>query len=840
MQYLHLMIRSKYVALTCLLQCYLQLHVNAQNGHYVFTHLTEENGLLSNQVNTICQDSKGYMWIGTNNGLQRYDGRRFVNYLADLVDPLALHQSWIKKIFEDSKHRLWIGSGAPYIFNNNNGSFYNYNLHRQPGTPLVNEVRNFAEDKNGDIWIISKDSYYKLNSKTDQFEDVGYLAGINDKNRPGFLSSDSKGNIWFVTSSGISYYDPVLKKYFDKKNNPGGLKVLDINENVFSFCIDKDYIWLGYNLSRALHQYSFSTNSMNSYPVRDIENGQSLSRNIDSKIESILSTSEKKILFVLPGEGIGLYDVRGSSLEEIVVDNSEAYNLHGNLSASNAVVTYEDREKNIWVGGDRGLNIFSLQKKLFSFYGSGNGEKNNTLPALNVNGMLKDRISGDIFIAYYFNTAGIIRLTPDLQFKQQYLYSKNGKTDLQENQIWCLFQDDAGLIWAPNQARTILKLDPRTNELSLKTDSSLFDNISSIQKDKDHNIWMCTWRNGLRKISVKTGEIKNFISPPGSSAFVPKNVFSLLIDNDSTFWVGSNGSGLLKFDPRSGQYTRQYLFDENTPTSISSNVINKVIGWNNDTLLLATTTGLNFFNKRTGVFSHLSAKDGLPGDNITNLEVDRNKNLWVGCLAGLCKLNLHPLRLTRYGLSDGITNNSIDRPPFLQMDDGRLLVATLKGFFAFNPDEIAERSPPPTPVITGFKIFDKNIAVDSFISNQLPVSLSYRTNSITIEYASLQFNNPDKLKYSYKLEGADKDWIAGTDEQAAHYHQLGSKHYVFKVRSENRDGVFSESSIPLMINIAPPFWRSWWFRTLLILLIAVIILYFYYRRKQLYPFLFYQ
>lgn len=832
MQFLNSRIRGKYFIMICLLHFYLQQYSNAQNKNFVFTHLTEENGLLSNQVNTLCQDSRGYMWIGTDNGLQRYDGRRFVNYLANLHDPLALHQSWIKTIFEDSKHRLWVGSGAPYILNNNTGTFYNYNLHRLPGTPLVNEVRNFAEDKNGDIWIISKDSYYKLNNNTDQFEDQGNLAGLNEKTRPGFLSSDSKGNIWFVTTKGISYYDPVRKKYFDKKNNPEALAILDVQENVFSFCIDKENIWLGYNLSRVLYQYNFSANVIMAHPINDIESGESLSKNIDSKVESILSSGEKKILFILPGEGIGLYHPAENSVEEILVNNSDAYGLHSNLSAFNAIVTYEDREKNIWIGGDRGLNIFSPQKKQFRFYGSGNGEANNTLPAFTVNGMLQDRISGDIFIAYYFNTAGIIRLTKDLQFKKQYLYRKNGKSDLQENQVWCLFQDDDGIIWAPNQAKTILKLDPRSNELSLVTDSILSDNISAIQNDKDHNTWMCTWRNGLRKISAKTKAVTNFITPPGSSAFVPRNVFTLFMDNDSSYWVGTNGSGLLQFDPRKGQYIKQYLFDENKTTSISSNVIYKIVAWNNDTLMLATTTGINFFNKRTETFSHLSAKDGLPGDVVTNLEIDGNKNVWVGCYGGLCKMNLNPMRLTRYGLSDGVICNSIERAPFLKMDNGQFLIPTLKGFFAFSPFEITTTLPPPSPVITGFKVFEKNIPVDSLISNHLPVSLSYRENSITIEYASLQFNDPDKLKYYYKLEGVDKDWIPGSDEQAVHYHQLDNKQYTFKVRSENRDGIMSESSIPLLINIAPPFWKSRWFRLVLIILGAGVIIYFYYRRRQ--------
>lgn len=804
-----------------MMQVCLQPHSHAQNAQYYFNHLTVEDGLLSNEVNALCQDSRGYMWIGTNNGLQRYDGKRFVNYLADLSKPDALHQSWIKAIFEDSRHRLWVGSGAPYQFRNN--SFYNYNLHRLQGTPIVDGVRNFIEDGRGDIWAVSKDSYYKLNPSTDQFEDYGKMVGISESVHPGFLRTDKNGNVWFVTSRGISFYDPALKKYYDRNNNPLHLKLLDVDQAVFSFCIEAENIWMGYNLSRSLYQYNISSNSITEHPVKNIENEESFSKNIDSKIESILFSTEKRLLFVLPGEGLVVYDPSTKTMDEVPVSNGEINGLHSNLETFVGILTYEDHDKNLWVGGDRGLNIFSLQKKQFTFYGSRRSVPGKGLPAFNVNGMIRDRITGDIFVAYYFNEAGIIRLSKDLSFKKQYLYRRDGTTNLSENQIWCLFQDEEGVIWAPNQAKTILKLDPRTDQLSLLNDPALLDNINVIQSDARGNTWMGTWKNGLRMISGKDHAVINFPATFPGSAFSPRNIFSLCFDGDSILWVGTNESGLLKFDLRTKQYIHQYLFDEKNPAAISSNVISRIIRWNRDTLLMATNTGLNFFNKNTGAISNLSAKDGLPGDVVTNLEIDQNNNLWVGCFGGLCKVNLNPLRITRYGVKDGIANTAIDKSPFLKMEDGRYLVPTLKGFFAFHADDGGIQQIQHPPVITGLNVFEKNLAVDSFIRNQATVRLSYKENSLTIEFASLQFNIPDKPRFYYKLEGMDKDWVQSSDEQAAQYHRLEYGHYTFKVKSVNRDGVESETNFPLLIEISPPFWKTWWFRTLIILLMGSVV-----------------
>lgn len=815
-----------------LLQLCLHPVAIAQNQSYVFQHLNTENGLLTNEVKALCQDSKGYMWVGTTDGLQRYDGKRFVNYLADLQNPDALHQSWIKAIFEDSRHRLWIGSGAPYLFRQENNSFYNYNLHRPPGSPVIDGVNDFAEDRNGDIWLINQDSYYKLNSITNQFEDYGLLAGIKEGTKPGLLRKDAGGNIWFITTKGIRYYNPVEKKCYSKENNPKKLKILDTEGAVFSFCIEKENIWLGYNLSRVLYRYNFTDNSITGYPVKNIENSESLSKNIDVKIDAITFTSEKKPLFVLPGEGIAFFDPADHSFEEILLDNKDIYGLRGSPELFTAVTLYEDRDGNIWTGGDKGLNIFSHRKPLFSFYGTGNGEVSNTLPALNVNGMIQDKTSGDIYICYYFNTGGIIRLTKDLQYKKQYLYRLNGKTDIQENQIWCLFQDDDGVIWAPNQGKTILKLDTRTDRLSLVNDTTLYGNINRILKDGKGNKWLCTWKNGLQKIESGTGRISTFIKPPAGSSQVPKNIFSLCFDGDSTIWVGSNGSGFLKFDKRINQYTAQYLFDEKNSVSLRSNVIHRVIAWNKDTLLLATPAGLNFFNKRTGVFSALSAKDGLPGNIVTNIEVDKKRNIWLGCQGGFCKVNLNPLRIIRYGRSDGIIQNNIDIAPFLRTADGLYLVPLIKGFFTFNPDLITTAQAPPQPVITGFKLFDQYIKIDSFISNRRSIRLSYRQNGITIEFSSLQYNAPDKYKYFYKLEGVDDNWVLSSPEQAVYYHQLNNGHYAFKVKCTNRDGLESETSIPLSIIITPPFWKTVWFRMLLLLAVAGILFYFYRRRKE--------
>jgi ligand-binding sensor domain-containing protein len=803
----------------------------AQNGLQVFTHLTADNGLLSNTAGAVCQDSRGYIWIGTTDGLQRYDGSRFITYRSDLHKPDALHQPWIHAIFEDSKKRLWVGSGAPYIFSREQNSFYNYNLHRNPGTPVVDGVHAFAEDDKGVIWIMNKDNYYRLNAGTNQFEEYGNIFGIGNGARPSFLRKDEAGDLWFVTTGGINCLQKKTGKVFNKTNNPDKLSIFEESGLFTSFDAFGGNVWFSYDHSGILYRYNKDTKLITKHLVNSIVSAPSFSPSFDRKIERVFSDRGENVFILFTGKGIGYYDLQQDQLTFIEITNGEPEGLHAKPELFSDIPAYVDRDKNIWIGGGRGLNIFSPRKKLFDFYGQNTESGQAGFPALNVNGFLRDKISGDIFICYYYPTAGIVRMTSGLKFKKQYLYSRAGKTNLPENQVWYLYQDKDGIIWAPNQAKSILKIDPRTDKLALFTDTALYDNISCIKDDDHGDTWIGTWKNGLKKIDRQTGKVTRYMDPPSGSVLAPAGVFSLCFDGDSSIWVGSNGAGLLKFNKRSNQFTHQYLFDEKNVRSLSNNVIHAILSWNADTLLLATSNGLNFFNRHTSAFTHLSAADGLPGDVVTNVDMDEYRNLWVGCYGGICRIRLNPLRITRYGLADGIINTSIEKGPFLKIPGERLLVPTLGGFFAFNPSAIASGQAPPSPEITGLKVFEKNIAADSLMNTTGQLHLSYRENSISVEFASLVYNTPEKLRYYYQLEGIDKDWVLSSQQQAVHYHQLPPGNYTFRVKCIDRDGLYSETSLPLTIRITPPFWKTGWFRGLLALTAIALALLLMYRQK---------
>ena len=817
------MINKNYnIALAIFLSCiFFYAPSFSQPSQFIFRHLTTENGLTNNVVSSLYQDSKGYIWIGTIDGLQRYDGCRFANYLPDIHDPGALHNGWINTTFEDSKHRFWVGTtiGAPYLLNRLSGRFYNYGLQLPETGAAINGVLKFLEDNNGDIWMMNSEGYFKLNNASNRFENYNRLVGVTRTNWPMNFSKDNKGNIWFVTKAGVKCYNLISKKLFDKDNNPDALKILEKSFDITAFFISGDNVWIGIRAKNALIRYDINKNSLFEYPLESTASKNKDSVRLDVRTYNLTGHADGSLMVDLFDEGIAFYDPAKDAFTKIPSKNEDPEGLHGVVDWG--TVTLKDRDGNMWISGnDKGLNIFNPSKIKFRFYRS-NATNSTHVPDYSSNGFVQDPVDGDIYVGYYHPMGGVARFSSDLAFKNKYLVSNGGNRNTHENQIWCLFQNDDGSIMAPNQLKTIVKLDLKTHKISVVIDSPLFTNINFTEKDQKGNMWLGTWSAGLKKIDHQTKQVTTFLETAPGATVPARNILSACIDGDSIIWVGTNDQGFLRFDTRTNKYSERYLYDENDPLSISSNTIKTVLRYSDDTLLLATTMGVNIFDKKKKTFHNISTKDGLAGNLVETIVLDDNDDLIIACDGGLCKLNMHTFSVTRYGIADGITDNVFINAS-LKLKDGRFLISTENGFIAFDPHKLTD-SPPADPLITGFKVFDKEIKIDSLLDALKPITLSYKDNSIVIEFAALQYSFSDETKYYYQLEGVDHDWILADKDQAAHYNQLQNGKYVFKVKCVNRDGLSSQTTAVLNIVITPPFWKTWWFRSLVLIAIVLMI-----------------
>ena len=772
-------------------------------------------------------------------GLQRYDGHRFITYLSDLHNEEALQTDWISTIFEDSHKRLWFGTDreSAYLYNRNNGKFYNYNLNAHNSRNIINGIWKFCEDVNGDIWVCGHNHFFKLNSVTNQFENYDDRLGIDSSGKPSSITTDAYGNIWFTTTLGIKYLDIKKNILYDNLNNPERLDIFNIKLTPVSITIDEyNYLWVITANPNVLYKYNLKDNSKSAYYFDKLKTKVSLPSNSREYIIGVNKNIKGNLIVSLVTRGIALYDPLKDKFSIIDGNNEDPYGLHLTSQYFTTICSMTDREGSIWVGTDKGINIFNPNKQRFYTYGSRNNLSGGHFPDYNASGFLQTSEDGDVYVGYYFFDGGIVRLDSNLNFKKKYLYKERGDLSTIKNQIWCLYRDDDGIIWAPNQNKSILKLDPRKNEIFDYSNPLLTGQINTIKRDENADLWIGHWSKGLLKYSQKRHNVESFATIPGPKSTVIKNVSCIHIDKEGIIWVGTFYQGLFAFDKRKRRYIAAYEFEQANNHSISSNSIVSIIPYNDDTLVLATGAGIDIFDKRTKTFSVISSKDGLPNNLVETIALDHHNNLWAGFVGGFSKINIKTLAITNYGISDGILDGVFNNAPFLELRNGKFMVPGSKGFMVFNPDSVATTDSPPDVTITGFSVYGRNMNIDSILQAGKEISLSYKENNLRFEFASLEYSTPNKIKYYYRMDGVDNDWVLADQEQAAIYHQLGSGNYILNIRCYNRDGIASKSITKLKIHIVPAVWNRWWFYLLLFILAAGIIYYLftwnYKRRKE--------
>jgi len=759
------------------------------------------------------------MWIGTQAGLQRFDGTRFTNYLADIRDSTALQSDWVSFIFEDSKKRLWIGTdpAGAYVMDKQTKMFYNYNSHALAGNQ-INGIWNIAEDREGAIWIGGHDGFYRLNEITNQFERYNDKMGLDKKVRTGYITTDKDNNLWLATTDGVKLYDQHEKKLYGKNNNPLHNPLFDLKGNVVMILRNDDEVWL--TIDRSIYRYDFSNNTLKTFSF-DLLPSKKIGHEIQKElIGGVYRLRDGTIVAPLPNTGLAYYHPETDNFAILKAGNTRVNDYHMNEDVDENIRMFQDRDNDIWIGNGTGINIYNPEKQLFRTH-----RRDVTIadpfPNADVNDFLETD-DGNLFIGYYSPSGGIVKMDSNFKFKEQYLVKKDGKNNNTSNQIWNLFKDEKGLIWAPNQNNSILKLNPANGHLTEEKDSLQNGPINTIRQDANNVIWMGCWRNGLAKMdpgsNKKTFYDQFLFSDPANL----KRVQSILLDGDN-IWVGTLQNGMQLFDKKKEKFTEAYLPSQKNTSSISSNCVTDIIKYNNDTLILATFTGVDIFDIRNKTFRSITAKEGLPGNLVQTLLNDKKGNIWIaGYDAWLCKLNMHDLSITNYDVTDGITDK-VFTCKFHQLKNGRVLIGESGSFISFDPATLTASAPPADVRITGFRVFEKELSIDSLLNSSRPVTLSYKENSIRIEFASLQFWNPGSIKYYYKLDGVDKNWIVAGKDASTVYNHLKDGNYTFNVKCANRDGIFSKQVTQLKISISPPFWKTWWFISTAILCAVLFI-----------------
>ncbi|MGB8192643.1 MAG: two-component regulator propeller domain-containing protein, partial [Chitinophagaceae bacterium] len=788
---------------------------SAQERQYVFTHFTVKEGLASNHVYSILQDKKGFIWLGTADGLQRYDGRKVISFRAAPWDTAFIPTESIIQLKLDKKNRFWVRTAREVgIFDPATFAYKRIPLDvsRQD---LDRSEMSLWEDHEGTIFLsltragvlVYKDNMRAFVKDTSVINSPAnaYVASIQQ---------DPDGNYWMASSVGLALFDRKSKKLYTRLNNPLRHPVLEneiINQPVTTLLIDNEWrMWIG--------NWKLPDNG-------EIFNIYDLKRN---RISSAITVNAKRDkyhelhFFIKQNNGkVWAYGLNifaelsesGNKLNEIYNEHPDHYGIRYDI----VNCFYEDREHNIWLGTDQGVYVFNPNEQRFNSISLSQENLNERREERSYTSFLHLR-NGDILSASWGQGTNVY----DNNFRlKSTRYPGNIPEDANYFMTWSLLQhSENGKVWMGCQAGRLMVHDPvRKTTRFLNHPIFNIRTIRTMIEDKDGNIWLGTQHGRLIKWDAAKGAndleagfelVRTFSS----------NIYKIKQDDNGLLWIGSNVEGLTVMDV-AGREVAQYNTKGGPGKSLYRNVVTDILFYNDSTVAICATV-LSMLNKKTGEIKHITTEEGLPGNNANTMQKDRDGNLWIGLINGLCRYNIRKNIFTLFSTKDGIVRNEFSNGGSYALRDGRLIFSNPHDFVYFNPQQILSSATPPDVSITDFKIFNTYLPPDS-ITQLEKVVLPHNQNSITIEYAALSFLQKDKMVYYAKMEPIDKGWTRIDRYNVSNYTLLPPGDYTFKVRCENGDGIPSRHVTSLRIYIRPPFWQQEWFIMLGIFALAGII-----------------
>ncbi|MBL1212247.1 MAG: hypothetical protein HND52_02715 [Ignavibacteriae bacterium] len=804
----------------------------AQENKFDFEHISLESGLSQGTINTIFQDSKGFMWFGTEEGLNRYDGYEMKVFKNIPGDSTSLSANYVWSICEDSLGYIWVGiyGGGLSRYDPEYNSFKNYFHNENDSTSLSNNVvERVHVDKNNNLWVGTYGGgLNKFDYSTDNFSKI-ILQKLGENNlakeKIFSLCEDADGNIWIGTDGAglikLNRHGKVIKHYFNDPQNK-----FSLNNDIIPtmLCDDNGILWVG-TYGNGLNKFDprkekfYNTNNS----VHPFDN---LSGKI---ILSLLRDSQGKIWIATLANGVYLYDTISEALHHIAADpvNSKS------LSTNNIRSIYEDKSNNIWIGTlVEGINKTDIKPKMF-FHLKNNPNNENSLNNNFVFSITEDNRS-NIWIGTY--GGGLNRLNLKTGKYSFYRENNNIKGAISSNTIRSLLVDHNDDLWVGTYYGGLCKYNRKRDSFTIykegkgKYDLPLND-VRAIFEDSENKLWIGTNGGGLSYFNREENKFINYMFDPTDEKGISHNsILSICEDSAGFIWIGTYGGGLNKFDKTTQIFTH-FKNLSNDKNSISSDLVTELYLSKKGELWAGTWGGgLNKFIPESNSFISFSEAEGFASAIICGILEDDNGMLWISTLKGITKFDPNNYSIKNYNFNDGLQKGEFNPDAHFKSADGTMYFGGTLGINYFHPKNILESDFEPQVVFTSFKVYNSDVELEKDIEFTEIISLSYKDNNFSFEYSSLDFTSPAKNKYAYMLQGLDKNWIEAGSRRFANYTHLDPGEYVFKVKATNHSGVWSSNTASINIMISPPFWSTWLFRILFTLLLISIGFYFYRKR----------
>ncbi|MEK9137355.1 MAG: two-component regulator propeller domain-containing protein [Bacteroidota bacterium] len=798
----------------------VSISLRAQTPDIRFEHISTEQGLSQDIVRSIVQDRRGFMWFGTEDGLNRYDGYSITVYKHNPLDSNSVSNSSINVLYEDSRGTLWIGTGAGLDRYDSDRDAFLHLLHDPLDTTSMsnNTITAICEDAGGSLWIGTGNGLNRYDTGSRNLRQYHHNPrDFNSLNADDInaVCIDNSGTLWVGTSNGLNAYD----------EKTGHFKQYSFAEDHSSFgsisCLlgdSKGFLWIGYALNGVRRLDPRTGQALPFRNVPGTQNGLA-----DLRILAVAEDDKGNIWLGLFA-GLDKYDPATNSVTHYRSDPSNPHTL----SSDRVYSIIKDRTGTLWIGTwHGGINRYAPNKQKFLLYQNVPNDA-RSLSNNNVLAVLEDR-AGTMWVGT--SGGGLNRYDPATGLFTHYYHKPDDPRSISSNVVSTLLEDRQGTLWVGCSGSGGLdSFDRKANAFRHYP----FENVKTIYEDADGNLWIGLHSNGLARLNHARNTLVRYRSmPENPDSLHGIGVWSIYEDRRGDLWLGTwagEAATLNRLDKKTQRFTH-YKNDQNNSVGVSAYAV-RAIHEDNDGFLWFGTwgTGLNKYDSRSGAITRYTERDGLPNNFIKGILADNHGNLWISTEMGLSRFTPRTGAFKNFTTDDGLQGNRFLSGSCYKGASGRMMFGGENGLNVFHPDSIKDNPHSPPVVITQFKVFDKPVPLQHSATKPAEVKLSYDQNFISFEFVALDFTAPRRNRYAYMMEGFDRDWIdAGTRRYAAYTHLDGGE-YLFRVKASNNDGVWNEQGASIRVIITPPFWKTWWFNSVAIMVFLSAGLLVYYRQ----------
>jgi len=789
-----------------------------------FVRISIKDGLSQGSGLAIVQDAQGFIWIGTEDGLNRYDGYGFRVY-RPTSDPGSISEGTGRILFVDSRGDLWIGTNDGLNrYNREQDNFTRFrNDPNDPQSLSDNFISSICESRSGTIWVGTNGGLNAIDPNTlkiIRYVRDSQVSSSTESRSITAIIEDASGILWMATYGGLHAFNPRSGQLQRFANDPGNPRSLSSNRVIALYEDGDGTLWVGTE-GGGLNAMDRTAGTFTRY-VHDYNRPRSLSNDI----VYVIFRNREGLLMAGTYDGLNIFDDQTRDFTVIRSNPADPASLSYNYVAS----IFEDRSGVLWIGTrGKGLNKYVPDQKRFQTLQQIPGEKSG-LVSDPIRSFAEDA-SGNLWIAS--EDKGLDYWDRISNTHAHVQYDPRNPSGLSSNSTYTLLFDRSGRLWIGTLGGGLNLYDPKTRTFrhyrhDPADPASLSHNsIRGLCQDRTGTIWVGTEGGGLNRFIPGKNSFVRYENDYSRTDSLSYNIVRILfVDRSGTLWAGTFGGGLNKFDPQKNAFVR-YMHQPSSADSLSNDFVMSLNEDASGRLWVGTQNGLNRFDPQTGKFIRYTDKEGLPNNSIYGVLIDDANQIWISSNRGLARLNPETGAVKSFDVSDGLQGNEFNGGSYFKSRGGELFFGGTYGVNHFFPGRIVENPYPPSVVLTDFLIFNKSVPVGKEFNGRVvlgkaigeskAIELSYRDRLVSFEFAALHYSAPEKNQYAYMMEGLEKEWNEVQGRRFVNYANLPPGRYVFRVKASNNDGLWNNEGVAVQIRVVPPFWKTWWFTGLAVL-----------------------